>query len=174
MFNTYVMPIVPEGVEIKMIPGYDSYAATSDGRIYSFISNKYLAPSLTEHNYHKVQLRLHGKRRDWLVHRLIMITFKGIPQKGQQVKHLDDNTLNNNLSNLEWHTHVSRFLSDRTKVRRRALEVEFVKDGEIIRVINIAEFARAYDLDQSHLHKVATGQYKNHKGYTLYNPEELV
>lgn len=50
----------------------------------------------------RVSLWKDGKSRDWLVARLVAITFLGNPPNGFTVNHKDGNRLNNNLDNLEW------------------------------------------------------------------------
>lgn len=43
-----------------------------------------------------------GKRNDWLVARLVAITFLGVPPYGFTVNHKDGNRFNNSVENLEW------------------------------------------------------------------------
>lgn len=56
--------------------------------------------------YSRVCLYKHGKRKKYLVHRLVMRAFCGEPPPGKyQVNHIDGKPINNNLSNLEYVTH---------------------------------------------------------------------
>ena len=50
----------------------------------------------------RVSLWKDGKVKDWLVARLVAITFLGNPPEGFTVNHKDGNRLNNNIDNLEW------------------------------------------------------------------------
>lgn len=50
----------------------------------------------------RVSLWKDGKSTDWLVARLIAITFLGDPPEGYTVNHIDGNRFNNNIDNLEW------------------------------------------------------------------------
>ena len=50
----------------------------------------------------RVYLWKDGKPRDWIVARLVAITFLGNPPEGFTVNHIDGNRLNNNINNLEW------------------------------------------------------------------------
>jgi hypothetical protein len=50
----------------------------------------------------RVSLWKDGKCKDWLVARLVAITFLGEPTEGFTVNHIDGNRLNNHIENLEW------------------------------------------------------------------------
>lgn len=50
----------------------------------------------------RVNLWKNGKPKDFLVARLVAITFLGYPKDGETVNHKDGNRLNNNIENLEW------------------------------------------------------------------------
>ena len=50
----------------------------------------------------KVSLWKDGKQKDFLVARLVAITFLGNPPKNYTVNHKDGNSLNNKIDNLEW------------------------------------------------------------------------
>lgn len=50
----------------------------------------------------RVSLWKNGKRKDFLVARLVAMTFLGLPKKGETVNHKDGNRMNNEIENLEW------------------------------------------------------------------------
>lgn len=50
----------------------------------------------------RVSLWKDGKHKDFLVARLVALTFLGEPPKGFTVNHKDGNRLNNSIDNLEW------------------------------------------------------------------------
>jgi hypothetical protein len=50
----------------------------------------------------RVSLWKNGKVKDWLVARLVAMTFLGTPPEGFTVNHKDGNRLNNAVENLEW------------------------------------------------------------------------
>lgn len=53
--------------------------------------------------YKQVTLYHEGRHKTFLVHRLVLLTFKGNPPPGKNdCRHIDDNKANNQLSNLRW------------------------------------------------------------------------
>ena len=50
----------------------------------------------------RVSLWKDGKCKDWLVARLVAITFLGEPKENLTVNHIDGNRMNNRIDNLEW------------------------------------------------------------------------
>lgn len=93
------------GYEMKDIPGWENlYACTTDGRIWSHRSKKFLTPSKSKRGYLHVTFTRDGKRYDYRVHRLVATTYLDNHENKEQVNHIDGDKLNNYLSNLEWVT----------------------------------------------------------------------
>lgn len=89
-------------MKLKDIKGYEGlYAITEDGRVWSYLRNKWLKLRINSTGYHHVSLCKEGKVYNFLVHRLVYETFKGIIPKGLVVDHIDSNRLNNTLDNLQ-------------------------------------------------------------------------
>lgn len=98
----------------KDIPGYEGlYQASNLGNIKSlwFYSNmqkkrykreKILKQKKDKYNSYRVELWNNKEHKTWLVHRLIGITFLGIPEENMTINHKDGNRLNNKVNNLEW------------------------------------------------------------------------
>jgi len=77
---------------------------TKQGKILRY-QERIMKPALNSSNYLSVVLSKNGKPKSFLMHRLVAIAF--IPQvEGKLfVNHIDGNTLNNSIENLEWCTH---------------------------------------------------------------------
>lgn len=95
----------------KYIKDFPQYQVSNLGRILSLKnpkSPKILKGQITKKGYHQVHLRdLNGKNYSKQVHRLVLETFLPCPNMNiLEVNHKDENKLNNNLSNLEWITHM--------------------------------------------------------------------
>lgn len=93
----------------RPIPGYEGlYFASSFGRIRNKcgkIKAQRVHESAGGWLYLKTDLSKDGKRKTFRVHRLILMAFKGLPEKGQVGRHTGDgDTFNNCPENLEWGT----------------------------------------------------------------------
>lgn len=91
----------------KEIPGNCFYQASNMGRIKSLPHNTTSGKILKANcngtgNYPRVVISLNGKRVTRTVHKLVMLAFKGPPQKGQQVRHLNGIRKDNRLENLAY------------------------------------------------------------------------
>jgi hypothetical protein len=76
----------------------NTYILSSDGKIYSKLSNKYLKPFFNTKKYACVTIF----KKDERIHRLVAHHFIPNPNNLPQVNHIDGNKLNNDISNLEW------------------------------------------------------------------------
>lgn len=106
----------------KDIPGYENlYEASNLGRIRTNINKvsyskvrkckrhwkqRILKVRMSFNKkgiYPRVSLWKNGQEKDWLVHRLIALTFIGKPPRDKPIiNHKDGNKTNNRLDNLEW------------------------------------------------------------------------
>lgn len=100
------------------IVGYEGiYSITEDGRVYSHArsikgqgkhrSGKFLSLKTTTRGYLEVGLvNTDGKRKYFLVHRLVAATYLDKPEGRDYVNHKDNIRTNNNIDNLEWCTQL--------------------------------------------------------------------
>ena len=99
----------------KDIPGYEGlFQASTFGRIKSleklvhrknnryYIRNeKIIKTFISNSGYERTQLYKNGIQKNFSVHRLVWLTFKGQIPEGMQINHIDENKFNNRLDNLE-------------------------------------------------------------------------
>ena len=86
------------------IEGFENYEVSNLGKVRNIKSGIVLKPSLNEKGYLKHCLYGHNKRKFLFLHRIIATAFIDNPEEKPCVNHIDENKLNNDLSNLEWCT----------------------------------------------------------------------
>jgi len=105
----------------RPIPGYENYYEASDlGHIRGLdrivrqgnrgmrIRGRTLIPSIdsTTH-YPQVRLCKDGERRNYWVHRLVLMAFRGEPAPGEECCHNNGVRTDNRLQNLRWDDHTA-------------------------------------------------------------------
>ena len=81
------------------------YAIEEDGRIWSYISQKYLKPYQNHNNYYVVDLYKDKVGKTTLIHRLLAEAFIPNPENKPYIDHIDRDRTNNSINNLKWVTH---------------------------------------------------------------------
>ncbi len=104
----------------KNIPDYEGlYVINNYGIVKSLKTNKIKTPFLRPNGYYEITLWKNGKKKNWLVHRLVAKTFNISKSNFKymqnedithtimdelEINHIDENKLNNFADNLEWCT----------------------------------------------------------------------
>ena len=89
--------------EWKQITDYPNYSVSSFGNVRNDKTEKILANRLRGKGYKSVALyNGTGNQTNLSTHRLVAIHFIPNPDNLQQVDHIDNNKLNNNINNLRW------------------------------------------------------------------------
>ena len=103
--------------EFRSVPGYEGLYEVSNfgnvkslereflikGKYPAIVKEKILRQSLNGSGYYLVSLYKDGKRKPFMLHTLVAMTFLGHKPDGYKivVDHIDNNKLNNNLTNLQ-------------------------------------------------------------------------
>ena len=98
----------------KPLRNFPSYNGSSEGRIMNIRTQRILKPTINEKGYYQVCLRKNNVQYSVRVHRIIAETFLG-EHAGMDVRHKDNNRLNNQVDNLEWCTKRDRVSSPRCR-----------------------------------------------------------
>ena len=151
---------------MKDIKGFEGlYAIDEDGRVWSYITKKYLKPTLAR-GYLKITLYKDGKRKDFYIHRLVCEAFIPNPDNKPQVNHLDENKLNNSINNLEW-CDAKYNMNYGTRIERAAKKLSKpVYCVELDRVFKSGrEAAEELGLNKSNICNCLKGKQKTHGGF---------
>lgn len=96
-------------IEVRYVAQSDNnFLASTDGKIFSIRTKKRLVTKINKKGYEVVSTRIGGRKGKCVsvrVHRAVAIAFLGL-HENLVVNHIDCNKLNNDISNLEWVTHV--------------------------------------------------------------------
>ncbi len=102
--------------EAEQVRGFSKYYIFPDGKLYGTVRKKYLKPVINSYGYSYYTLCKNNIKKNYFGHRLVAEHFlveekeelegKIQPELGNRldINHLDKNSLNNNVSNLEWCT----------------------------------------------------------------------
>lgn len=129
------MPADDSTVQYRNTPGLDGFRAGDDGTIWTcrvrvragvardapglFVLGQTWR-QLKTHTYHKrgyqtvTLFKQAGRPVRELVHRLVLLAFRGPPPDGYEGCHEDRNPRNNAITNLRWDTHVNN-MADRVR-----------------------------------------------------------
>lgn len=152
---------------MKFIPGYEGlYAATEDGRIFSYRKNRFLRPRKNKDGYYRVDLCKNGKSKTYLVHRLIAATYLDNPENLLQVNHKDEDKTNNALLNLEWISpkdNINYGTGKERSAKSRQKKVICLETKEVFD--SVTEAAKAVNINPSNISRCLTGRHKTAASY---------
>mgnify|MGYP004477016409 CR=1 FL=1 len=121
--------------------------------------------------YRHVTLRVNGKDKQFLVHRLVAETFIPNPQNKPFVNHIDEKSSNNNAENLEWCTHKEN-MNHGTCTERMKRKLSKGVVGVNVKTGEVITFVSAKEVESSGFNQGAVSAccrkeygYKTHKGY---------
>jgi hypothetical protein len=123
----------------KVIPGYEDYQVSDQGNVRSlrFGKTRTLRSSLSLQGRLQICLTKDGKKRNFLIHQLVAMSFlKHEPQGNQYVvDHINNNYLDNRLCNLQIVT--QRYNLTKDKKRTLPTGVSISKSNKFIANISI-------------------------------------
>jgi hypothetical protein len=165
----------------KDIEGYEGrYQVSNQGRIKSLprklwngegwfdYKGKIIIPRIDNNGYPIVTLSTHSKGKRFRVHRLVAKAFIPNPNGYTVVNHIDCNTTNNNVNNLEWCTqkHNVQYAVKKGAFNKYMKRVKVLETGEIYSSIHeCAREMAEYNVDFRHVSACLKGKLKSHAGF---------
>lgn len=169
------------------IKGFENYQISNTGLIRR--EKKILSP-FDNNGYYRIQLINEDKKQKKLIHRLVAEHFIPNPDNKPQVNHIDLNTKNNDVNNLEWVTnqenvqHAIKNIPERRKQLKENMSIigktygkqnginsskpinQYTLDGELINTFSSAREAhRELNISYKCISKCCNGNLKTYKGF---------
>ena len=88
---------------MKVIKGFENYQITTDGRIFSIKTKKWLNPTFDKYGYLQVCI-MNNKPKSCRVHRLVALTYLNAVDGKNIINHKNGIKTDNRVENLEWVT----------------------------------------------------------------------
>ena len=151
------------------VKSFDTYRKGKNGSI-RFYKGKILKLKTNKDGYSQIGLWKNGKRKYFLVHRLVAEAFISNTDNLPCVNHKDENKQNNVVSNLEWcsaqynNTYGTRI--ERVALKKKKLVLQFTLEGKFIK-----EWPSAIDAEREGgfisecICKVCKGKQKTHYNF---------
>lgn len=165
-----------------------NYLIDENGNVYSVRARKYIKP----YNNHAGKGYLYvclyngkNKQGNYAIHRLVAKTFIPNPHNKSHVNHIDGNTINNNINNLEWVTplenvkHASNVLNvmkgykKANEKRKKTIRQIDMKTGDVVAIFQSANQAsRETGIALPYIVNTANGKQRYAKGFYWQYVEE--
>lgn len=173
----------------KDIPDYEGlYQVSNLGRVKSLEryvncksgckalkKGKILKIQKNNNGYSIVGLHKNGKRKLYLIHRLVYESFNGPIPDGMQVNHINEDKTDNHLENLNlmdcktninWGTHNKRVSEKMTNGKRSITVLQYDLDNNFIKEwVSVNEVHRQLGFSCGNISLSCRGFYKSYKGY---------
>lgn len=169
--------------EIKFIPGTgNAYSCDKNGNVYSHRigkkgevatePQKQLKLWLDSSNqYFQVTLSFEGKMKNYLVHRLIAMTWIENPNNYSEVDHIDNNPKNNCVKNLQWisrQLNIDKQIIDKGALNGLRTSCKLYKIGEKEPVKHFSSITEACIYASEQFGCSKTGMQRNHQSKEYY------
>ena len=152
------------------IEGFENYEVSNLGKVRNIKSGRILKPQLHRDGYLMHQLCENNKKKNLLLHRIIATAFIDNPEAKPQVNHIDENKLNNDLSNLEWCTerenaiHGTRTKRVAEKLSQKVIQLDL--NDNILNVFkSMKQAERETGIPNGNISSCCNGRTKSAGGY---------
>ena len=152
------------------IEGFENYEVSNLGKVRNIKSGRILKPFPNRDGYLGHSLCENNKRKHLYLHRIIATAFIDNPGKKPQVNHIDENKLNNDLSNLEWCTerenviHGTRTKRAAEKLSRKVIQLD-LNDNVLNEFESMRQAERETGVLVGNISSCCNGKTKSAGGY---------
>lgn len=163
----------------KVVVGWDNYAVSTHGRVYSFRFASFMQPQKVRKNteHRKIRMSNNGNWKGIYVHRLVAIAFIPNPNNKAFINHIDGNPANNHVENLEWctpkentqHSYNMGFQKMPTQRARGEQRSKRLKDADVLAIkqllldkVSHSKIAGRFSVTSSTISAIGRGLTWNH------------
>jgi len=151
------------------LPEYSSrYGISNTGDIFSYKRGIVLKPCV-RNGYLSVCLSYNNTKKNFLIHRLVAITFIENPNRYDIVNHKDGDKFNNNVANLEWTTYSGNACHSIQQLNNKRSTVPILQlthDGIVINKFDSIKDAEIYTgVSSKHIPSVCMGSRESAGGF---------
>ena len=154
---------------VKVV-GFENYEVSNLGKVRNIKSGKVLKPHLNHKGYLKHHLSKNNKLKELFLHRIIATAFIDNPEGKPCVNHIDENKLNNDLSNLEWCTvkennvHGTRIKRVAEKLSQKVIQLDL--NGNVLNEFeSMVQAGQETGVSRSNISSCCNGKLKSAGGY---------
>ena len=150
---------------------FEKYEVYEDGRIWSYLTNKWLKPKTEKNGYQRVCLYDNeGKMKLYLLHRVVYeaVTGESIPE-GYEINHISEAKDENFFANLQLISHKENCnFGTRNERVSKALskQVGAFKDGKLVMTFPSTQECGRQGFERSAVTRCCNGKLPHYKGYT--------
>lgn len=155
-----------ENEQAVQIQDFPKYFITTEGRVWSTYSNKWLKPTINKRGNHQRAYVSLGRGNKKYIHRLVAEAFIPNPNNLPEIDHIDTNGLNNKIENLRWCTHNSNMINENTQETLKKnsgwyVEIEYLPTHELF--IGYEQATKTYHVSKQTILNHVKGKVKNPK-----------
>ena len=153
-------------IDYKPIPGFDNYVISELGAVFNTKRQKFKAHRKSD-RYLNITLYQDGKAKIFNVHRLVAKVFIPNPEGKLEVNHIDGDTFNNHVSNLEWCTRKENAIhSTQILKKNRGEDNAFtkLKEADVLQIKKLLSLgytqtaiSKLYNVTNHAIHRIAHG-----------------
>jgi len=156
-----------EPLKIVPIAGYDGdYWISNFGQVFSSKRGEMIEmkPILCGSGYYQVTLCKDGKKKKFLVHRLVNLHFNPNPRRLNVTDHINNNRLDNRASNLRWVTQYENMNNPNSNIVKPV--ARFTLDGKYIdERASIQAYQDEFGFKQQNIVSCCKGKRKSANGF---------